>query len=117
MHNAVPTSADLHLVGTTNLKNDCKLELLANTTKQGNVPYSVFPKNTTEWREWVSNRDHVVHKHGALTTRPYCRHLEARMPSVARLFKRFRAVRTIGRLDLSLSWRASKDLLKIPYNI
>ena len=27
------------------------LELLVKTTKQGKVPLSVFPKDTTEWRE------------------------------------------------------------------
>ena len=32
-------------------------------------------------------------------------HSEARMPSPARLSKRFRAAGTNGRLDLSLSWR------------
>ena len=38
------------------------------------MPYSVFPKDTTERREWVLNRDHVGHEHGALTTRPRYRH-------------------------------------------
>ena len=33
---------------------------------------SVFPKDTTEWHEWVLNQDHVDHKHGTLTTRPCC---------------------------------------------
>ena len=28
---------------------------------------SVFLKKTIEWREWVLNRDHVDHKHGART--------------------------------------------------
>ena len=37
------------------------------------MPYSVFPKDTTEWRKWVLNRDHVDHQSGALTTRPRCR--------------------------------------------
>ena len=44
-------------------------------------------------------------------------HSEARMPSPARLFKRFRAAGTNGRLDLSLSWRVSEDPLKRPYKI
>ena len=39
------------------------------------------------------------------------------MPSPARLSKRFRAAGTNGRLDLSLSWRASEDTLKRPYKI
>ena len=43
------------------------------TTKQRKVPQSVFPKGTTEWREWVLNRDRVGHEPGALTTRPRCR--------------------------------------------
>ena len=46
--------------------------MLARTTKQGNVPL-LFPKDTTEWREWVLNRDYVVHDPGALTTRSRCR--------------------------------------------
>ena len=33
------------------------------------------------------------------------------MPSSARLFNRFRAAGTNGRLDLSLFWRASEDPL------
>ena len=44
-------------------------------------------------------------------------HSEARMPSLARLPKRFRAAGTNGRLDLSLTWRVSEDLLKRPYKI
>ena len=44
-------------------------------------------------------------------------HSEAQMPSLARLSKRFRAIGTNGRLDLSLTWRVSEDPLKIPYNI
>ena len=44
-------------------------------------------------------------------------HSEARMPSSARLFKRFRAAGTNGHLDLGLSWRASEDPLKRPYKI
>ena len=44
-------------------------------------------------------------------------HSEARMPSLARLAKRFRAAGTNGRLDLSLTWRVSEDPLKIPYKI
>ena len=42
---------------------------------------------------------------------------KARMPSLARLFKRFRAVDTNGRLDLSLTWPVSADPLKRPYQI
>ena len=38
-------------------------------------------------------------------------HSEARMPSLARLSKRFRAPGTNGRLDLSLTWRVSEDPL------
>ena len=30
-------------------------------------------KDTTEWREWVLNRDRVGHESSALTTRPRCR--------------------------------------------
>ena len=44
-------------------------------------------------------------------------HSEARMPSLARLFKRFCAANTNGRLDLSLSWLASEDSFKRPYKI
>ena len=44
-------------------------------------------------------------------------HSEARMPSLARLSKRFCAAGTNGRLDLSLTWRASEDPLKISYKI
>ena len=44
-------------------------------------------------------------------------HSEARMPSPARLFKRFRSAGTNGRLDLSLSWQASEDPLKRPYEM
>ena len=44
-------------------------------------------------------------------------HSEARMPSLARLSKRFRAAGTNGRLDLSLTWRVSEDPLKRPYKI
>ena len=44
-------------------------------------------------------------------------HSEARMPSLARLSKRFRAAGTNGRLDLSLTWRVSEDPLKKPYRI
>ena len=44
-------------------------------------------------------------------------HSEARMPSLARLSKRFRAPGTNGRLDLSLAWRVSEDQLKRPYKI
>ena len=36
------------------------------------------------------------------------------MPSPARLSKRFCAAGTNGRLDLSLPWQASEDLLKRP---
>ena len=32
----------------------------------GKVPFSVFLKDTTEWREHVLIRDHVNHNHGAL---------------------------------------------------
>ena len=39
---------------------------------------------------------------------------KARMPSPARLFKRFCAAGTNGRLDLNLSWRASEGLLNRP---
>ena len=44
-------------------------------------------------------------------------HSEARMPSLARLSKRFRALGTNGRLDLSLTWPVSEDPLKRPYKI
>ena len=44
-------------------------------------------------------------------------HSEARMPSLARLSKRFRAPGTNGRLDLSLTWRASEDPLNRPCKI
>ena len=44
-------------------------------------------------------------------------HSEARMPRLARLSKRFRAAGTNGRLDLSLTWPVSEDLLKRPYKI
>ena len=44
-------------------------------------------------------------------------HSEARMPSLARLSKRFRAAGTNGRLDLSLTWRVSEDPLNRPYKI
>ena len=44
-------------------------------------------------------------------------HSEARMPSLARLFKRFRAPGTNGRLDLSLTWPVSEDPLKRLYKI
>ena len=44
-------------------------------------------------------------------------HSEARMPSLARLFKRFRATGTNERLDLSLTWRVSENPLKRPYKI
>ena len=44
-------------------------------------------------------------------------HSEARMPSLARLFKRFRAAGTNGRLDLSLTWQVSEDPLNRPYKI
>ena len=37
------------------------------TTKLGKAPLSVFPKDTTEWREYILNRDHVDHNYGALT--------------------------------------------------
>ena len=42
---------------------------------------------------------------------------EARMPSLARLSKRFRAAGTNERLDLSLTWRVSEDPLKRLYKI
>ena len=44
-------------------------------------------------------------------------HSEARMPSLARLSKRFRAAGTNGRLDLSLTWPVSEDPLNRPYKI
>ena len=44
-------------------------------------------------------------------------HSEVRMPSLARLPKRFRAAGTNGRLDLSLTWPVSEDPLKKPYKI
>ena len=44
-------------------------------------------------------------------------HSEARMPRLAKLSKRFRAIGTKGRLDLSLTWRVSEDPLKRPYKI
>ena len=44
-------------------------------------------------------------------------HSEARIPSLERLFKRFRAAGTNGRLDLSLTWRVFEDPLKRPYKI
>ena len=44
-------------------------------------------------------------------------HSEARMSSLARLPKRFRVADTNGRLDFSLTWRVSEDLLKRPYRI
>ena len=40
-----------------------------------------------------------------------------RMPSPARLFKRFREAGTNESLDLNLSWRASEDPLKRPCKI
>ena len=39
------------------------------------------------------------------------------MPSPAKLFNRFRAADTNGRLDFCLSWRASEDPLKKPCSI
>ena len=42
---------------------------------------------------------------------------EARMPSLARLSKRFLVAGTNGRLDLSLTWRVSEDPLNRPYQI
>ena len=53
----------------------CFIELYMKFTtayQDHQVEGSVFPKNTTEWRGWVSNQDHVDHNHGALTTRPRC---------------------------------------------
>ena len=44
-------------------------------------------------------------------------HSEGRMPSLARLSKRFRAAGTNGRLDLSFTWRVSEDPLKRSYKI
>ena len=44
-------------------------------------------------------------------------HSESRMPSLARLSKRFRPAGTNGSLDLSLTWRVSEDPLKRPYKI
>ena len=44
-------------------------------------------------------------------------HSEARIPSPARLFKRFHAAGTNGCLDLNLSWQASEDPFKRPYKI
>ena len=44
-------------------------------------------------------------------------HSEARMPSLARLSKRFSAPGTNGRLDLSLTWPVSEDPLNRPYKI
>ena len=44
-------------------------------------------------------------------------HSEARMPSLARLSKRFRAAGTNERLDLSLTWRVSEDPLNRPCKI
>ena len=49
--------------------------MLAKTTKQGKDRKMFFPKNTIDWRDWVLNRDHFDHKHGALTTRPRFRQL------------------------------------------
>ena len=68
---------------------DCNLELLARTTRQENVPKSVFPKDTTEWLEWVLNRDRVGHKLGALNTRPRCQRvydLDARLCQLREIF-------------------------------
>ena len=47
----------------------------------------------------------------------YFVHSEARIPSPARLFKKFSAARTNGRLDFSLSWQATEDPRKRPYRI
>ena len=44
-------------------------------------------------------------------------HSETRMPSLARLFKRFHAAGTNGRLDVSLTWRVFEDPLKRPCKI
>ena len=44
-------------------------------------------------------------------------HSEARIPSLARLSKRFRAAGTNGRLDLSLTWPVPEDPLKRPCKI
>ena len=44
-------------------------------------------------------------------------HSEVQMPSLARLSKRFRTPGTNGRLDLSLTWQVSEDLLKRSYKI
>ena len=44
-------------------------------------------------------------------------HSEARVPILARLFKRFSAAGTSGRLDLSLTWPVCEDPLKRPYKI
>ena len=44
-------------------------------------------------------------------------HSEAQIPSPARLFKRSCAAGINGRLDLSLTWRASEGPLKRPYKI
>ena len=44
-------------------------------------------------------------------------HSEPRMPSLARLSKRFRAAGTNGRLDLSLTWPVSEDPLNRPCKI
>ena len=46
--------------------------MLAKTAEQDKEPKIVFPKDTTEWREWFLNRDHVDYKLGALTTQPHC---------------------------------------------
>ena len=44
-------------------------------------------------------------------------HSEVRMPSLARLSKRFCAPGTNERLDLSLTWRVFEDPLNRPYKI
>ena len=40
--------------------------LPTKTIKQGKVPESVFLKDTTDWCEYVLNRDHIDHNHNAL---------------------------------------------------
>ena len=79
---------------------------LPRPPSRGKAPLSVFLKDTTEWREWVLNRDHVGDEHGALTTRPRCRQVNL-MKSVNFMKERYRTCsKTNENLFISLFQRA-----------
>ena len=85
--------------------------------------YSVFPKDTTKWREYILNGDHVDHKHGALTTRQhYCnpnmltkgdKHVISVVELISLFGKAKRKRRNLSTTNRTISFLTGDGLLKL----